>query len=631
MPTPRQFDLKIRPEICYFGVYDNRGSLVPFGIKRDDRRRHMYILGKTGMGKSTFLQNMCIQDIYNGEGVCFIDPHGEAAEYIMDRVPSYRQNDVIYFDPSDTSFPIGFNMLEQQSGEERFLVASGMMAVFTKLWAGMWSTRMEYILNNCILALLESPGNTLLGIPRMLTDKAFRNKIVAKISDPIVKNFWLVEFAGFNDRYKQEAIAPIQNKIGQFLSSNLIRNIVGQPKSGIDMRQIMDQKKILIINLSKGRLGEDSSSLLGGLLITKLQLAAMSRVNVPESERPDFYMYVDEFQNFTTDSFGTILSEARKYRLNLVLAHQYIAQLTEGGSQKIKNAVFGNVGTMICFRVGSEDSEILEREFAPIFTSQHLQNLNARQTVLKLSIDNASAGPFLAETLPPIFEKMGGRLGVGLKVSRERYASPVEKVEDGINRWLSNQNVISGTNSQNSANQDDSSKPGQIPKAPNFSNFSESDWEPKASWDDLNKTNSTEQNNRLSDLKDISEPNISIDTAAPKKKRRRKKKSANSTQIDQGDESENNTQNDDAELPMSNPNLEASPVTRHPLMDKLELLKKPKSNPSLKVPQSQPVKLYEPLKNTSPGQYFAGGLGTSFAIEEYQNDDEAGFEIPTNL
>lgn len=610
MPDPRQFDLKIRPEICYFGVYDNRGSLVPFGIKRDDRRRHMYILGKTGMGKSTFLQNMCIQDIYNGEGVCFIDPHGEAAEYIMDRVPSYRQNDVIYFDPSDTNFPIGFNMLEQKSGEEKFLVASGMMAVFTKLWAGMWSTRMEYILNNCILALLDSPGNTLLGITRMLTDKAFRNKIVSKITDPIVKNFWLVEFAGFNDRYKQEAIAPIQNKIGQFLSSNLIRNMVGQPKSGIDMRQIMDQKKILIVNLSKGRLGEDSSALLGGLLITKLQLAAMSRVNIPESERNDFYLYVDEFQNFTTDSFGTILSEARKYRLNLVLAHQYIAQLTENGSFKIKNAVFGNVGTMICFRVGSEDSEILEKEFTPIFTQQHLQNLNARQTVLKLSIDNASAGPFLAETLPPIFEKMGGRLAIGLKVSRERYASPVDRVEDAITRWLNNQSPATYTTSNSDSDQ------GSIPDLPEFDNTilatqENQTWQPRE----------IENTTRF----DTPELTAELDTGAPKKKRRRKKK-ANTLGNDLEDQNQEEENLAATQTIENKPNIQpVQTPNRHPLMDKLEQMKKAKKtiNPTLPQPQQNNY-------NPTPQQFFQGGIGTRFAIEEYQNDDEDGFEIPVS-
>jgi len=596
MPDPRQFDLKIRPEICYFGVYDNRGSLVPFGIKRDDRRRHMYILGKTGMGKSTFLQNMCIQDIYNGEGVCFIDPHGEAAEYILDRVPSFRQNDVVYFDPSDTSFPIGFNMLEQKSGEEKFLVASGMMAVFTKLWAGMWSTRMEYILNNCILALLESPGNTLLGITRMLTDKAFRNKIVAKVTDPIVRNFWVTEFAGFNDRYKQEAIAPIQNKIGQFLSSNLIRNIVGQPKSGIDMREIMDQKKILIINLSKGKLGEDSSSLLGGLLITKLQLAAMSRVNIPEHERNDFYMYVDEFQNFTTDSFATILSEARKYRLDLILAHQYIAQLTEGGSLKIKNAVFGNVGTMVCFRVGSEDSEILEKEFAPVFTSQHLQNLNARQNVLKLSIDNASAGPFLAETLPPIFDKMGGRLAIGLKVSRERYATPVEKVEEAINKWLNFQNINDSKPEKSLKNtliQDNSSlNPVWEPDVPDMSFFDEEN----------RKAQNQVVSNASPVLSDASQ-NFNLETPA-KKKRRRKKKTSGSIQGDSDDDSE----------------IEE---TTNSLLEKLQKLKNKNQTPT------KPQFLNQQVSPTNRPN-FPIGVGTSFAINEYQNDDEDGFEIPTH-
>ena len=393
--------------------------------------------------------------------------------------------------------------------------------------------------------------------------------------------------------------------------------MVGQPKSGIDMRQIMDQKKILIINLSKGRLGEDSSSLLGGLLITKLQLAAMSRVNMPESERSDFYMYVDEFQNFTTDSFATILSEARKYRLNLVLAHQYIAQLTEGGSTKIKNAVFGNVGTMICFRVGSEDSEILEREFAPVFTSQHLQNLNARQTVLKLSIDNASAGPFLAETLPPIFEKMGGRLAVGLKVSRERYGSPVEKVEDGINRWLNNQNPNLALIPKNPTPTDFD----EIPDLPSIDGTEgeitnqNPEWSPASNWDDLG--NSTQAN---------------LDIPTPKKKRRRKKKSANALNTDE-------TDNDEDEVPIQNTDLKSEEnqqkqAVRHPLMDKLELLKQSKTLKQTDLTQTNPpVKLYQPNQNPQPQtvnskQYFAGGLATSFAINEYQNDDEDGFEIP---
>ena len=428
--------LNLRPDICYFGNVSDRGISKNFGILQDDRRRHMYILGKSGMGKSTLLENMILQDIYNGHGVCFLDPHGDSATYILDRIPSFRQNDVIYVNPSDTDFPIGLNMLENNRGEEAFLIASGMMAVFSRIWAGMWSSRMEYILNNTLLALLETPGNTLLAVVRLLTDNDFRKKIVGNVQDPLVKNFWNKEFAGFNDKYRTEAIAPILNKIGQFFSTDLVRNILGQPKSTIDMRDIMDNRKIFIVNLSKGKLGEDNSNLLGSLIVTKLQLAAMSRVDMPESARADFYLYVDEFQNFTSDSFATILSEARKYRLNLILAHQYISQLTESGNEKIRNAIFGNVGTMLSFRVGSDDGAVLEKEYEPVFQSQQLINLNARQVALKMSISGKPCMPFIASTLPPIFADLGGRLENVIASSRERNTRPKAEVKDKINKWL---------------------------------------------------------------------------------------------------------------------------------------------------------------------------------------------------
>jgi hypothetical protein len=428
--------LNLRPDICYFGNVSDRGVSKNFGILQDDRRRHMYILGKSGMGKSTLLENMILQDIYNGHGVCFLDPHGDSAEYILDRVPSFRQNDVIYVNPSDTDFPIGLNMLENNRGEESFLIASGMMAVFSRIWAGMWSSRMEYILNNTLLALLETPGNTLLAVVRLLTDNDFRKKIVGNVQDPLVKNFWNKEFASFNEKYKTEAIAPILNKIGQFFSTDLVRNILGQSKSTIDMRDIMDNRKIFIVNLSKGRLGEDNSSLLGSLIVTKLQLAAMGRVDMPESARNDFYLYVDEFQNFTSDSFATILSEARKYRLNLILAHQYISQLTESGNEKVRNAIFGNVGTMISFRVGSDDGLVLEKEYEPVFQSQQLINLNARQIALKMSIAGKPCMPFIASTLPPIFSELNGQIEKVIAVSRERNTRPKAEVKDKINKWL---------------------------------------------------------------------------------------------------------------------------------------------------------------------------------------------------
>jgi hypothetical protein len=428
--------LNIRPDICYIGRVSDRGVTKEYGILQDDRRRHMYILGKSGMGKSTLLENMILQDIYNGHGVCFIDPHGDSSHYILDHVPSWRTNDVVYFNPADMEYPIGFNMLEAQRGEQAFLITSGMMAIFGRIWEGAWSSRMEYILNNTLLALLETPGNTLLGVVRLLTDNDFREIIVRNLQDPLVKNFWVKEFASFNDKYRTEAIAPILNKIGQFFSTDLIRNILGQSKSTIDFRDIMDNKKILIVNLSKGAIGEDNSELIGSFLITKLQLAAMSRVDIPEAARNDFYLYVDEFQNFTTDSFATILSEARKYRLNLILAHQYISQLTESGNDKVRNAIFGNVSTMISFRVGSDDVEVLEKEYEPIFTSPQLLGLNKFQIALKLSIHGKPSLPFMSNTLPQIFTNYGGAYDKVIQQSRERNALSRSKAQSKINNWL---------------------------------------------------------------------------------------------------------------------------------------------------------------------------------------------------
>jgi hypothetical protein len=428
--------LQLKPNLCYFGVVNDRGTQKTFGILNEDRRRHMYILGKTGMGKTTLLTNMILQDINNGFGVCYVDPHGDSAEYIIDRIPPHRRQDVIYFNPADLENPIGFNMLESKNGEENFLIVSGMMAVFNRIWSGMWSARMEYILNNTLLALLETPGNTLLGVVRMLTDNDFKNSIIDNVKDPMVKNFWIKEFGSFNDKYRTEAIAPVLNKIGQFFNTDLIRNILGQVKSTIDIREIMDTKKILIVNLAKGKLGEDNSALLGSLLVTKIQLAAMGRVDIDEEKRNDFYLYVDEFQNFTTDSFATILSEARKYRLNITLAHQYIAQLTEAGNEKIKNAIFGNVGTLITFRVGAEDAARLEKEFEPVFSTQQLINLNQTQIGLKLSINGTASNPFLANTTPPLFDSLNSKAEV-INISRNKYGSLREVVRDQINNWLS--------------------------------------------------------------------------------------------------------------------------------------------------------------------------------------------------
>ncbi len=423
-------------DVAYFGRVDFRNSNKLFGIKRRDRRQHMYVIGKTGTGKTAMLNNLIVQDIANGEGLCVVDPHGELVEGLLEKIPEERLQDVIYFNPADADFHIGFNVLELPDPKYKHLVASGLMGIFTKIWSNVWSARMEYILNNAILALLDTPGTTLLGITRILVDKEYRQKIVDNIKDPVVKAFWVNEFEEWRDQFRNEAIAPIQNKVGQFLSTALIRNIVGQSKSTIDIFEIMNTGKIFLVNVSKGRIGEDNSALLGSMLITKMQLAAMERVRVPEDERVDFYLYVDEFQNFATDSFANILSEARKYRLNLILAHQYVGQLVTDVSTKVRDAVFGNVGTMISFRIGAADAEFLEKEFEPEFMAQDLVNLPNYHVYLKLLVGGVTSRPFSAITLPPF--NLDSSPAIAEKIvetSRRIYARPRWAVEEEINRW----------------------------------------------------------------------------------------------------------------------------------------------------------------------------------------------------
>ncbi len=428
----------MKDDIILVAETNFRNQRTRFGIKSFDRRRHFYVVGKTGMGKTTLLENMAIQDIQNGKGIGIVDPHGEFAQKMLDFVPSNRINDVIYFNPADLEYPIAFNAIERVDPDHRHLVASGLVGVFKKLWAESWGPRLEYLLRNAILSLLEYPGSTLLGIMRVLVDKNYRNKIVENIKDPVVKSFWTEEFTKYPDRFMAEAVAPIQNKVGQFLTSPLIRNIVGQTKSAIDMRKVMDEGKILIVNLSKGLIGEDNSALLGAMLITRIQLAAMSRVDTPEDERKDFYLYVDEFQNFATEAFANILSEARKYRLNLILAHQYIAQMEE----VVRDAVFGNVGTLVSFRVGAYDAEYLEKEFVPEFSKDDLVNLSFAQIYLKLMIDGMASRPFSAATLPPFEKQNESYKEKIINVSRERYATNRREVEDKIAKWSGVSEVI---------------------------------------------------------------------------------------------------------------------------------------------------------------------------------------------
>lgn len=418
-------------DITFFAKTNFRNQGRIFGIKTDDRRRHMYVIGKTGMGKTNLLENLAIQDIQKGHGIAFIDPHGDTAEKLIKAIPSNRINDVIYLNPSDQDFPIAFNVMEKVDPEYRHLVASGLVGVFKKIWADSWGPRLEYILRNAILALLEYPGSTLLGVTRILVDKSYRAKVVEKITDPVVRSFWVDEFSQWNDRVLQEVISPIQNKVGQFLSSSLIRNIVGQTVSSFNIREVMDQRKILIINLSKGRIGEDNGALLGAMMITKIQLAAMGRVDIPEEERKDFYLYVDEFQNFATESFANILSEARKYHLNLVLANQYVTQIEE----TVRDAIFGNAGSIISFRVGAMDAEFLEKEFEPVFMMNDIINLPKYQIYLKLMIDGIAGDAFSATTLPPIKLEDAGNESKIIQSSRERYSSSREEVEEKIRRW----------------------------------------------------------------------------------------------------------------------------------------------------------------------------------------------------
>ena len=428
-------ELPINKDLTYIGFSTYRDKNQLFGIKRKDRRQHVYILGKSGTGKSALMFNMIIQNIKNGDGVCVVDPHGELVEGVLSAIPANRAKDVVYFNPADIDYHIGFNVLELVDSQYKHLVASGLMGIFTKIWANAWSARMEYILNNSILALLDTPGTTLLGIPRMLVDKDYRQKIISNLKDPVIKAFWVHEYEAWQEKFRNEAIAPIQNKVGQFLSSSIIRNVVGQAKSTINIFDIMNEGKIFLVNVSKGRIGEDNSALLGGMIITKIQLAAMERVRIPEDDRRDFYLYVDEFQNFVTDSFASILSEARKYRLNLTVAHQYTAQLVSDKSSAVRDAVFGNVGTMMIFRCGADDADFLEKEFDPEFTPQDIVNLPNYKIYLKLMIDGITSRPFSAKTMAPIAKGDPKIEEEVIKSSRDQYCRPREVVEREINNW----------------------------------------------------------------------------------------------------------------------------------------------------------------------------------------------------
>lgn len=419
-----------KDDINFFGktMFKNREQI--FGIKTIDRFRHLWVVGKTGTGKSTLISNMVIDDIKKGRGVGVIDPHGELCENILNYVPANRINDVVYFNPADREYPMIMNPLQVTNKEEAELVVSGIVAVFNKIFGFSWGPRLEYILRNVLLSLSVIPDTTLANVISALTNPAYRKWMVdqmknASVPDQILIGFWENEFNKMQDKQREEAVAPILNKVGQFVTSPLIRRIIGQPKSSISIDNIMNEGKIILVNLSQGRLGEDNSALIGAMLITKFQLAAMRRVDIPEEQRTNFFLYVDEFQNFATPSFMKILSEARKYRLSLMLANQYMSQIPE----EVQSSILGNAGSLISFTVGAADAGLIYKEFGGVFSEKDLTELKNRQIAIKFMIDGHASRAFLASTLPPP-DSINQNKETILKVSRERYTKKLENMED---------------------------------------------------------------------------------------------------------------------------------------------------------------------------------------------------------
>lgn len=425
-------------DISFIGYTTYQNDKKTFGLKRIDRRRHLYIVGKTGSGKSKLLELLLQADIQSGMGCCLIDPHGDLALEIMKYVPKDRVQDVVYVDPADRNFPVGFNPLEPvEDYETRQHLSTFFIAIFKKLFAGNWSPRMEHLIRYITLALLETPDSNVLGISRILSDTAYRQRVIKQIQDPVVKAFWTNDFKPSDALYASEAIIPLMNKVGQFISNPMIRNIIGQKKNVLDFEKFMNEGKIVIINLSKGKLGEENTALLGSMFITKIQQGALARADIPEEKRKDFYFYVDEFQNFATEAFSTILSEARKYHLNLTIAHQYIAQLPDD----VKATAFGNVGSIIVFGVGGGDAAYLAKEFAPVFTPDDMISLNIREMYIKMSIDGKITPPFSAYTLNISKPELDFTNEI-LNNSRMKYAQNRASVENEIARWTSSATLI---------------------------------------------------------------------------------------------------------------------------------------------------------------------------------------------
>ena len=427
---PKDLPLKGTKDISLFGITNYHNNFVHFGMKREDRRRHLYTVGKSGSGKSKFLELLIKEDIDAGCGVGVLDPHGDLVDNIMQYIPEHRIKDVILFDPSDTDFPIAFNPLESVDEAYKMQLTIGFIDIFKKLFGTNWSDRLEHVLRYTTLALLDSKGTTVLSILKMLTDKNYRQKIISRIQDSVVKNFWVSEFAAWSEKFDAEAITPLLNKIGQLVSTNMIRNILGQPINKFDIADIMNNKKILLMKVSKGLLGEENSGILGSMIITKIYQSAMQRAKMKESERANFYFYIDEFQNFATDTFAEILSEARKYYLNLTIAHQYMGQLIP----KVQKTVFGNVGSIVSFRVGSDDARILAEEYNPIFKERDIINLGVREFYIKMSVDGEIREAFSARTMdmPKPTNDLTDKI---IAHSRKDYCAPRKDVEKLLSKW----------------------------------------------------------------------------------------------------------------------------------------------------------------------------------------------------
>ena len=401
------------------------GADIPFGIDVASRRQHVYAIGQTGAGKSTLIRNLILQDIEAGRGVGLIDPHGDLASEILEQIPPHRTRDVVYFDPAAPD-PLALNLFRATS-DNWHLVASGIVSSFKKIWGHSWGPRLEYVLHATLAALLQCQNTSLLGVSRMLHDDRYRAWVVKQVKDPMVRAFWLDEFAKYDKAFRQEVVGPIQNKVGQLFLSPALRNVLGQVGTKINFRFMMDRRRIFIANLSKGMIGDAHSSLLGSLLVTGFELAALSRADCPQNERVDFFLYADEFQHYATDSFATILSEARKYRLSLTLAHQYLGQLTD----EIADAVFGNVGTFLAFRVSEADASVLERQFGAPFSRAHFTGLDN----FELCVRFLNQEPFLAKSNPPLSRARNQRNTV-IKHSQQKYSSRKAVVEKRIERWL---------------------------------------------------------------------------------------------------------------------------------------------------------------------------------------------------